>query len=399
MTDQRLAHLYEKYRQKTCTYQELEEWFSLLQNPEARAQIEQWTENDWAQTNGIAREAKEIDWEFMFRNIVTQAVLQAKVHPMPPKAKLFKAWKVAAAAVLILLAGTIAVLVLKRKDAGGELAETPKVQKLQNLIVPGREGAILTLADGRQIVLDSAGSGALAKEGRTEITKENGQLVYNALESKDAIAYNTVTTPRGRQYQLTLADGSKIWLNAASAITFPTAFVENERRVEISGEAYFEIAHDASRPFIVSVNGTEVRVLGTHFNINSYSDESFVKTTLLEGRVMVNRNGRHVYLNPGQQAVLQPGQDDIRVAYDVDVDEVVAWKNGRFQYSKVDIETIMRQVARWYDVDVIYEKHTNETFSGGLPRSQNVSQLLKMLEATGSVDFGINGKQIIVKEK
>lgn len=399
MTNQRLAYLYEKYKQKTCTYPELEEWFLLLQSPEARAQVEQWTETDWKQAKEVAAEAGEMDWDFMFGNIVQPETPQTQVYAMRPKAPLFALRKMAAAAVLVLLAGAVAVLLLNRKDAGQEMAKTRDVQKKQSGIVPGREGAILTLADGRHIVLDSIGNGALAKEGSTEIRKENGQLVYNNRDTAGAAAYNTMTTPRGRQYQLTLADGSRVWLNAASSVTFPTAFVGSERRVEISGEAYFEVAHDASKPFVVAVAGMEVKVLGTHFNINSYSDEPSIKTTLLEGRVMVERGGRQVYLNPGQQAILRPGQDNIRVAYDVDVDEVVAWKNGSFSYNRVDIETIMRQVARWYDVEVVYEKKTDETFSGGLPRSQNVSELLKRLEATERVNFEIKGKLIIVKEK
>ncbi|MBK8088917.1 MAG: DUF4974 domain-containing protein [Chitinophagaceae bacterium] len=186
-------------------------------------------------------------------------------------------------------------------------------------------------------------------------------------------------------------------MNAGSSITYPVAFVGNERKVEITGEAYFEVAHNTKQPFHVKVNDMEVAVLGTHFNINSYNDEPSVKTTLLEGKVMVKKADGFVLLNPGQQAVVLPEQQNIRILPDVDIEEAIAWKNGRFMFNGADVEAIMRQVARWYDVDIVYEQKINEPITGGLGRSENVQQLLNVLEATGKVKFQVNGKQIVVR--
>jgi ferric-dicitrate binding protein FerR (iron transport regulator) len=320
--------------------------------------------------------------------------IEANVYSIGTNRRKLMVRVAAAAAIVLVLSATVFFLLQKKSS---DLAERAQKVKVVHDIAPGGDKALLTLADGRQIVLDTATNGMLAQQGGIKVIKIGGQLSYDHEGNPAQVLYNTVTTPRGGQYQLELADGSKVWLNAASSLRFPTAFAGKDRTVELTGEGYFEVAHDASKPFHVKVNDMDVQVLGTHFNINSYSDEPSVKTTLLEGRVMVKKKEKFVYLNPGQQAILEPANDNINVANDVDVEEVVAWKNGRFLFTNAQIETIMRQVARWYDVDVVYEKKINETFSGELPRSKNVSELLKMLEATGSVDFEISGKQIIVR--
>jgi ferric-dicitrate binding protein FerR (iron transport regulator) len=215
--------------------------------------------------------------------------------------------------------------------------------------------------------------------------------------------YNAMTTPKGRQYQLELADGSKVWLNAASSITYPTAFTGNERKVTISGEAYFEISPDKTKPFKVSIDGKgEVEVLGTHFNINAYADEPTVNTTLLEGSVKIrafNSNAgpeeKQKTLYPGQQARLNVG---LVVVDSVNTGEVMAWKNGYFSFNGATTEAIMRQVKRWYDAEIIYEGTVKEErFAGSVPRSANASKLLEVLELTKTVKFVIEDKKIIVK--
>jgi transmembrane sensor len=181
----------------------------------------------------------------------------------------------------------------------------------------------------------------------------NGQVAYKVIGGKQSdVLFNTLTTPRGGQFRLALPDGSEVWLNAASSIKYPTAFTGKDRKVEITGEAYFEIAHDASKPFKVRVNGMEVNVLGTHFNINAYHDEAFVNTTLLQGKVSLTKAGAVALLRPGQQARVDNTRS-ISVLNNVDVDQVVAWKNGYFSFEKADLQTVMRQIARWYDVDII----------------------------------------------
>ena len=192
----------------------------------------------------------------------------------------------------------------------------------------------------------------------------NGKLAYTTDgTAANEVLFNSINTPNGGQFQITLADGTKVWLNSASSLRYPTSFPGEKRVVELTGEGYFEVAHNAKQPFLVKVNDMEVAVLGTHFNINSYSDEPSVKTTLLEGKVKVSKAGNYILLNPGQQAVVSPLQNEIRIANDVDLEEVVAWKNGRFLFNSANIETIMRQVARWYDVDISYESKINDPIS------------------------------------
>ncbi|MGI8637223.1 MAG: FecR family protein [Segetibacter sp.] len=266
----------------------------------------------------------------------------------------------------------------------------------KNDIPPGSDKAILQLADGSTIVLDDANDGALAQQGNSKVIKLNGKLNYNALPGSNEVVYNSISTPRGGKFQIELPDGTQVWLNATSSLRFPTAFVEKNRRVEITGEAYFEVAKDKSKPFIVSVNGAEVEVLGTHFNVMAYKDEAVVKTTLLEGAIKFVKGTASNTLKPGQQAqVLNSGQ--VKVVDGVNLDEVVAWKNGLFNFQGEDIGTVIRLLARWYDVDVIYNERVDDLFYAKIPRSTNLSAVLKLLELTGKVHFEIDGRKITVK--
>lgn len=328
-------------------------------------------------------------------NKISRRIVKRPAERKQQKVVSLSYWTAAAAVVLLMVLG---IWFYSRENSGvpNQVSATAKTQD----IPPGGDKAILTLADGSRVVLDSAVNGALTRQGSVTVIKLNGQLAYRAEGSMATeVLYNTISTPKGGQYQLVLADGSKVWLNAASSLRFPTAFTGKERRVELTGEGYFEVAHDETKPFHVSVHNMDVEVLGTHFNINAYNDEPSIKTTLLQGRVKVKKDEKLVYLNPGQQATVKLAGNTIKIDYDVDTEEVVAWKNGRFQFNSANIETIMRQAARWYDADVQYQGEISETFSGGLPRSENISQLLKILEATGKVDFSINGKRIIVQPK
>lgn len=199
----------------------------------------------------------------------------------------------------------------------------------------------------------------------------------------------------GGQYKLTLPDGSKVWLNAASSLKYPVVFIGNERKVEITGEAYFEIAKDESKPFKVLLNNMEIQVLGTHFNVNGYTDEEMIKTTLLEGKVKVLASGQTKYLLPGQQAQLK-SSGNIAVTNEVNLEETVAWKDGNFQFENSDIKAVMRQLARWYDVDVSYKGNINKHFIGSISRNVKLSQVLSMLQQTGEIKFKIEGKNLIV---
>jgi len=313
-------------------------------------------------------------------------------------------WIAAAFAGALLCAGGWFLLHYKGENRAA-IAKAPS--SLQHDIAPGGNKAVLTLGDGTRIVLDTARNGAVTAQGNMQVIKlEDGQLAYNAgnmvargdnrnashADGSNAIVYNTLTTPRGGQYKITLSDGSKVWLNAASSLRYPSAFTGKERTVEITGEAYFEVAsltpeggHE-KMPFIVKVNDAEVQVLGTHFNVMAYSDEADVKTTLLEGAVKVRKGDASLLLRPGQQASLHPG-DGIKLISDVDVDEILAWKNNLFSFNNDDIQTVMRQIARWYAVDVRYEGKVTQHFNGNISRGVNVSKLFKMLELTGTVHF------------
>ncbi|MGF7079298.1 FecR family protein [Mucilaginibacter sp. UYCu711] len=279
--------------------------------------------------------------------------------------------------------------------------DQPSVAQLQiNDIAPGGNKAVLTLANGQQIVLTNAKNGQLAVQGNSEITKTaDGDIVYQQTKGQTALAtltYNTVSTPVGGQYHLTLADGTNVWLNAASSIKFPSAFTGNERKVEITGEAYFEVAHNAAKPFRVQSNQQVVEVLGTHFNVNSYADENATKTTLLEGSVKVTGSNGFKLIKPGQQAVLSGNNLSIAQA---DVEEAVAWKNGYFRFNDEKIESVMRKLSRWYNIAVTFEgKTSDEGFNGKISRYKNISQALKMLEKTKAVHFKVEGRRVTVTQ-
>ncbi len=265
--------------------------------------------------------------------------------------------------------------------------------------MPGGNKAILTLADGTKVELDTASNGTVTKQGNITVIKLDGQLAYNVEGNlaREAV-YNTITTPKGGQYRLLLADGSKVWLNAASSLRFPTTFTSKERRVELTGEGYFEVAHNTEKPFYVSVREMDVKVLGTHFNINSYQDDEVIRTTLLEGSVFVSSKKikRAAVLKPGQQALLNGVQLDVKK--DIDTEVIMAWKNGKFNFDGDNIQTVMRQLEKWYDVQVEYRGDiTTEEFVGVISRNVNLSEILNMLEKTNAVDFELKGKKIIVK--
>jgi hypothetical protein len=281
---------------------------------------------------------------------------------------------------------------------------------VKNDILPGNNKAILTLANGSKISLDDAANGLLASEGNIAITKtENGEIVYeknNLNKNNDIlnhVAINTIQTPKGGKFQVRLPDGSKVWLNSASTLSYPTAFTGSERKVKLKGEAYFEIASNKKIPFRVESDGQIVEVLGTHFNINSYDDEDFTKTTLLEGSVKVILHsksdvlGKTRMLKPGEQSLTNSSQSGIRIE-NADTEKAVAWKNGYFKFKNTPIQQIMREVERWYDVELVYEgTMPTDEFTGFISNEVNISGVLKILEQSGGVKFSVKGKKIKVK--
>jgi transmembrane sensor len=267
----------------------------------------------------------------------------------------------------------------------------------QVIVQPGSNKATLTLSDGSSIDLNESKPGTLCKQGTVTVGKRaDGSLVYQPSGSQNAaVLYNTVSTPKGGQYQLVLSDGTKVWLNAASAIKYPATFSGKERIVELNGEAYFEVAKNKNMPFKVSLNNMSVEVLGTHFNVNAYADEGEVTTTLLEGSVKLSNSKGQSMLKPGQQAKMdkQSGFD----IHEVNTDEAVAWKNGYFIFDNENIQSIMRKISRWYDVDVEYSGNVDEgNFGGTTSRFNSITGVLKSLELTGTVHFKVQGRRITV---
>lgn len=306
----------------------------------------------------------------------------------------------AAAIILLFGAGTYIYLEHLSPSNGSSSKGISSASANGGDIAPGRDGAILTLADGTQIVLDSLGSGIIAHQNGTQVALKNGLLVYDAnAKTTGGISYNTMTTPKGRQFQLVLPDGSKVWLNAATFIRYPTVFTGKERKVEIDGEAYFEVVKNAGMPFKVKVNETtEVEVLGTHFNVNAYENEGVIKTTLLEGIVRVKAYKQLQTLVPGQQAEVLYGNDREGVSvHTADINRVMAWKNGLFNFEGANLQEVMRQLERWYDIEVVYSGDIpNIRFGGKISKNENLSIVLEGLKGAG-VDFKLEeGRKLIV---
>lgn len=303
----------------------------------------------------------------------------------------------AVAATVVLFGGGAYLWKQSHKPVPG-IAATAK-PKTQTDLAPGGNKATLTLGNGQVIVLDNAGTGDLARQGKTRIIKvDAGQLAYAAGSGSGEVLYNTISTPRGGQYEVTLPDGTRVWLNASSSVHFPTAFTGDTRRVDLTGEGYFEVAKNTRKPFIVAMgNGREVKVLGTHFNIMAYPDEEQSQTTLLEGLVQVSKDGSTAILKPGQQAQIDNSgiNKKIAVINEADVEQAMAWKNGYFLFKKAGIESIMRQLSRWYDVNVEYKEPVAGKFYGKIPRSSNLSSVSEILEA-GGIHLQVEGRKIIV---
>jgi transmembrane sensor len=369
-----------------------EKWLNNTITPDEKDEFDQWYNSfDDTVHETDANEGEDDFRERVKKSIFTQAgISQADRKP----ALTIYSW-LGMAAALILFAAAGAYFFINTKSTRVDYAR----HKKQDLI-PGSNKAVLTLAGGRTVILNDASEGSIASEGAVAISKAGeGKVVYNSTgKTSNVVAFNTLTTPRGGQYSVTLSDGTKVWLNAASSIKFPTVFNGNSREVEITGEAYFEVAHNAAKPFRVVSNNQKVEVLGTHFDVNAYADESDIKTTLFEGKVEVSTKNKNATLHPGQQAQMKTTGAGAAIAVNTlqHAEEIIAWKNGFFEFNQSGVQDIMRQVARWYDVEVTYAGQIpDKTFSGTIARNVNASQLLEILSYSG-LHFKIEGKKIII---
>ena len=372
--------LLEKYKAGNCSEKEkavVESWYLELQSKEhtpAPETISHTKEEVWAALSAG-------------KNMPVQKMWYAGISR-------FVAW----AAVLFVIASAGLVYLNARHN---DLPAKHPISKT-NDVAPGGNKAFLTLADGRKISLTDAANGDIAEQAGLTISKTaDGQLVYTATGNgkEGAGLFNTIETPNGGKYQINLPDGTRVWLNAASSLRYPAKFSGNTRLVELTGEGYFEVAKNREMPFVVKTANQQVQVLGTHFNINSYKDEDEVKTTLVEGSVRVSpaTEGKNIVLKPGEQSQFNGKGMNVKM---VDVETVLAWKQGDFIFDGDDLKSIMRKVARWYDVEVIYKgEFDNMKFGGLISRSKNISSVLGIMEETGSVRFVIEGKRVTVLNK
>jgi len=333
-------------------------------------------------------------WLRLLQTLESEEPVNALANVEPKITQLFSTRKLAMVAAVLLLACAWGGVWLHQRQRLS--LQTATVQPEPTSVASEGKQVVLTLANGKSIVLDNAENGVLAKTGDIEIHKTaDGQLVYQVTQTGEdggQPGLNTISTPSGGQYQIILPDNSKVWLNTASSLKFPSAFRGNTREVELVGEAYFEVTKNSSMPFIVKSKLGEIEVLGTGFNVMAYADESLMKTTLVEGSVKITGKGTKV-LRPGEQAILD--QETMRVER-VDVDGALAWKNNLFQFNDTPIEVIMREVSRWYNVEVVYrEKIPDRSFTGKISRDVSISEFLEMLSYTG-LRFDIDGKRVIV---
>jgi ferric-dicitrate binding protein FerR (iron transport regulator) len=373
-----------------------------------KLQVEQWYESFDKSALKFADGKEEIMDESTSRSLqairekITKLRLEEIQEVSSKVAKRNFRWRwAAAAAVLILLAGGFYTLFFKAGSVQPKMATATAIKKD---FKPGGNNAVLTLANGKQIILDSVSTGTLSLQGNTKVIKlNNGLLAYNAnqrsqiTDQRSQIEYNTISTPRGGQYEVVLPDGTKVWLNAASSIRFPTSFTGKEREVQVTGEAYFEVAKNVDQPFRVFVKGMTVNVLGTQFNIMAYNDELGIKTTLVQGKVkVVTNNGQSEVLEPSEQAMINEN-GEMSIVKNANINEIVAWKNNLFWFDNDNVHEIIKQLSRWYDVDIQIKGDIPDLFTGSIPRNIAFSKVFEVLQKTGSIHYEIkNDKTIIV---
>ena len=392
---QRITELTTKYRQGTLSATEeveLEAWLNASESNRHNFE-ERLRENTTLEGLAIFQEGSEIEESEMSR-LEFLSGEKSDLKKATVYRRLSSRWAYAAtiAAATMLLAGSLLYLL---KPGSKRMPPDLTAGRQATDITPGSIKAILTLADGSSILLDSTKNGVLPNQGNTRVLKvPNGGLTYTVQsDTKGPMTYNTITVPVGGQYQVVLPDQSKIWLNSNSSLRFPTAFSGPDRTVELTGEAYMEIAKNTAKPFRVNVHDMMVTALGTAYNIMAYPEEKKMKATLLEGSIRVNLGATAAILTPGEQVQVDT---HLKVIKNIDTDAVIAWKNGFFQFDNADIKTVMRMIARWYDVEVKYEGNpVDYQIAGLVSRHNNVSVVLHILELSG-FKFKVNGKTITV---
>ncbi|MGC4233252.1 MAG: FecR domain-containing protein [Niabella sp.] len=376
--------------------QELESWMN--EQPVNRLLVEEFLDEEKLKA-GIAETywAKERIWEQLRNRLLFPAVESDEISIKRP-VLLFKRqwWAIAASVIVVLGLGIYFYTAVNKKNVPPVIAKATA----DDISAPATNRAMITLADGSRVFLDSVNNGQLAKVGNIKLVKlASGQIAYQTADGQilKELQHNTLTNPRGSKViHIALSDGSRVWLNAGSSITYPVAFVGDERKVELKGEGYFEVAKDPTKKFVVTANGTTTEVLGTHFNVNAYDGESETKITLLEGSVKVSNSSQQaVTIRPGQQAKVA-GSQQPAIGNNIDIDQVMAWKNNLFKFNSTNIQEMMRQAERWYDIEVSYPSGVpDEQFGGTLSRDVSLSEFVKMLEYS-DIKVKVSGRKVEV---
>jgi ferric-dicitrate binding protein FerR (iron transport regulator) len=387
MEQTRIAYLIQRYLDGTCTLAEKEELADWANQPQQEESLLEELRAAWHQY-----EPDDALKAFATPAVdrIEQRLFPGRQQPAPvSRLRSIRKWSaIAAAAILLIIAG---IAIWKTQQP----SQQPPVAVVQDA-APGGHKATLTLGSGQRIVLDTAANGQLALQGTVAISKQaNGRIAYapSAAAASAAVVYNTLSTPRGGHYRLTLPDGTQVWLNAASSITYPVAFTGAQRKVTITGEAYFEVQKDPAHPFIVSKDDVDITVLGTHFNVNAYTDEPDLQVTLLEGAVRVAKPGSQLTLRPGQQAKVTTV---VTLNGHPNTEAVMAWKNGTFNFNDKPVATSLRQLSRWYDVDIVYQGPVpNVNIAGEMGMDLNLSQVITVLQKMG-VHVNLEGKNLII---
>jgi len=386
-----IKRLIQRWMENTITREEKGELVRLLNEQTLLSDVEPGLLEIWdAQTNQPV--FSEDETSSMIDRILSDNRLEGEINLQAPVHRIhfMRWWGWAAASVIIMLGMGVFLWITNKNDpATQRTAVHPPAAE----VMPAMGKVVLKLPGGQQIYLDSM-HGSIVKDGALTVDNKKGALTYNGAAGK--MEYHTLTVPRGRQYELQLPDGTNVWLNAASSITYPIIFTGEERKVTVSGEVYFEVAKNKSQPFRVAANDVLITVVGTHFNVNAYNDEPFLATTVLEGGVKVSGNNATVTLSPNEQSI-SDATGRISVNRNINVSEIMAWRERTFHFESADLPTIMRELARWYDVEVAYEGViSKERFFVIVRRNSSLSAVLKALQVNG-VEFNINGKKLTVK--
>nr|WP_295873737.1 FecR family protein [uncultured Chitinophaga sp.] len=379
----------------TAYYEALaNKWLEGTITPDEKALLEQWYQQGQEEQVNIPASFVSGEAAHHARMLagIRKKIAAAGEMEVVDNKRFLRRWK-AAAAVLILVSAGAGLLFVN--PFSHKPAVTSSSAPVASAVVPGSSKAVLTLANGATVMLDSAGSQVI-QQGNTTVQQTGGQLTYTAAGATSAVHTNTLRTPRGGQFRITLPDGTNAWLNAASSITFPTAFNGEARQVTVSGEVYFEVTGNAAQPFIVKAGAVDITVLGTRFNVMAYEDEPAIRSTLLKGSIRVTAKGNSLLLRPGEQADLAGNGERFTISRP-DPEQVIAWKDGVFKFKDENIVTIMQQMARWYDIEPVFKGNmTGKNFSGTISRGSALREVLHMLELTEDIHFKIEGRKVIV---